>query len=190
MDYAKLDDEALIRLIHRRDSNALSALYDRYARLIFSLAFNIVGDNLTSEEITQDVFLNVWNGAGSYHSGKARVNTWLASIARHRAIDVLRKWGARAEGHAVSWAEEDFEAVPSDTALPESVERAFEGEQVRQAIAQLPAEQQQTLALAYFKGYTHQQIAEALHEPLGTVKTRIRLAMQKLRVALEQQLAD
>ncbi len=189
MDYSKLDDEILIRFMHRKDSGALSALYDRYAGLVFSLAFNMVGDRLTAEEITQDVFLNAWNGAGSYRSGRAQVNTWLTSIARHRSIDVLRRWGSRAEQHAVSWAQPELESIQSEDEPQEEVALRLEQEKVRQAVAQLPEAQRETLALAYFKGYTHQQIADALHEPLGTVKTRIRLAMQKLRLSLQDQVA-
>lgn len=184
-DPSGLDDEGLLRAIASGQSTALSVLYDRYGRLAFSLAVTIVGDGSLAEEITQDVFVQIWNKAATYHSDQGKVPTWLASITRHRAIDILRRRGARPEGHQVDWEEGLPPDLPEETAVEEMVELAQEKRSIRQAIAALPAEQRDALALAFFKGYTHQQIADATGEPLGTVKTRIRLAMQKLRQNLE-----
>lgn len=185
MDYSTFDDDALIRLIVRANADALSALYARYSRLVFSVALNAVGDHAAAEEITLDVFTRVWEKADTYRAGRARVSTWLASIARHRAIDVLRRQQARPEQHSVGWAEASPADVTDADGLEETVELALEQRRVRAAIAQLPDEQKRALALAYFQGLTHQQIAARLGEPLGTVKTRIRLAMQKLRQLLQ-----
>ncbi len=184
VDYSTLDDESLIRLITRGQADALSALYDRYSRLVFSLAINTVGDSATAEEITLDVFTRVWNKADTYQTERAQVRTWLASIARYRSIDVLRRRGVRPEQHSVGWAEVSPDVMPSVDGPEASTELALQSERVRAAIRQLPESQQETLALAYFKGYTHQEIADVLGQPLGTVKTRIRLAMQKLREML------
>jgi RNA polymerase sigma-70 factor (ECF subfamily) len=185
LDYASLEDEALIRLIANSRSEALSVLYDRYSRLVFSLAFNSVGDLDAAEEITQDVFLRVWKNAHSYRAEKAQVNTWISSITRYRAIDFLRKRSSRLHSKSISWDDLSPNAVSFDAGNnPENrTERSLDAQRVRSAVSQLPDEQKQALALAYFYGLTHSQIAEYLEQPLGTIKTRIRLGMQKLRKA-------
>jgi len=180
-DYTKYDDEELIGLITQLREEALAQLYDRYSRLVFSLAFAIVNDRATAEEITLDVFMRVWQKAGSYRSDQAKVSTWLTHIARHHAIDVLRRRAARVDQYAVNW-----EAVLPTHESPEHDPQEFaelsqQREQIQAALAQLPADQRQTLALAYFNGYTQRQIAEVLKQPLGTIKTRLRLALHKLR---------
>jgi RNA polymerase sigma-70 factor (ECF subfamily) len=186
LDYSTLDDETLVRLIVQARAEALSELYDRYGRLVFSLALNSVGDPATAEEITQDVFLRVWQRGRQYRADRAKVSTWLSSITRHRAIDQLRRRGSRPEQHSVAWAELAPSAEPSVNGPEQASALGMERERVRAAIAQLPEEQQQVLALAYFQGLTQSQIAETLDLPLGTVKTRIRLGMQKLRDLLQE----
>ena len=187
MDYSKLDDATLIVLIEREQTEALSALYDRYSRLVFSLAWHLLGDQATAEEVTLDVFTRVWEKAGMYRADKAKVSTWLASIARYHSIDILRRQGSRPERHSVTWMEVTNDAVFSADGPEEVTELALQQQRVRAAVAELPADQQQVLALAFFNGLTHREIAEKLGEPLGTVKTRIRLAMQKLRQALQDE---
>lgn len=185
MDYAALDDDGLIRLIARADAGALAAFYDRYSRLVFGLALNVVGDPATAEEVAQDVFMRVWERAGQYRVEQARVSTWLTSIARHRAIDVLRRRGARAESHSVAWDDLTPSAQPSAAGPEVETGLALQRDRVRAALAALPEDQKQVLALAYFKGYTQSEIASALGQPLGTVKTRIRRGMLKLRQVLD-----
>jgi RNA polymerase sigma-70 factor, ECF subfamily len=187
LDYSTLDDVELIGLIVRSEPAALSQLYDRYSRLVFSIAYSLVGDYATTEEITQDVFIRVWERASQYRADQGKVSTWLISIARHRSIDMLRRQGARPEDHTVSWAESTIDGMPSDDDPQEAAELSMQRQRVRAAIAQLPIDQKEALALAYFNGYTHRQIAERLEQPLGTVKTRIRLAMQKLRQLLKDE---
>ena len=184
MDYKKLDDEALMRLIALAQEQALGALYDRYGRLVYSLAFNATGDPGLAEEITQDVFLRVWSKAETYNPKQGKVVTWMSSIARYRAIDLIRQRGIRPEGNRLDWAEGDALDLPDSLNIESEVEMSQRRQRVRTALAQLPPEQSQALAYAFFQGYSHTQIAEALSEPLGTVKTRIRLAMQKLRQIL------
>ena len=179
-DYANYDDEKLIRLISQSQEEALDQLYDRYNRLVFSLALAIIDDRATAEEITLDVFMRVWQKAGTYRADQAKVSTWLTHIARHHAIDVLRRRAVRPDQYAVNWED----ALPT-SGLPEddpqeSTELSLQRERVLAALDQLPQEQKQALVLAYFNGYTHRQIAEKLKQPLGTIKTRLRLAMQKL----------
>jgi RNA polymerase sigma-70 factor, ECF subfamily len=185
VDYSTLDDPALIRLIAQARTEALSALYDRYGRLVFSLALHALGDQALAEEITQDVFFRIWEKASTYRPEEAKVSTWLTSITRHRAIDVLRQRGVRPVLDHTEWSETQLMLVPDGADSPEEVaERALQQELVRRAVALLPVEQSRVLELAYFQGLTHSQIAIVCGEPLGTVKTRIRLAMQKLREIL------
>ena len=180
-DYARYDDEKLISLIAQLQTEALDQLYDRYNRPIFSLALMIVGDRPTAEEITLDVFMRVWQKAGSYRADQARVSTWLTHIARHHAIDVLRRRAVRPDQYALS-LDEITPAVPFPAQDPgELAEHSLRRERIQAAIGQLPADQKQALTLAYFGGYTQTQIAEVLKQPLGTIKTRLRLALQKLR---------
>ncbi len=187
MDYSKLDDARLIDLIIRSESDALAELYDRYNRLVFGLALNAVRDSALAEEITQDVFMRVWDKADTYRSEQGKVITWLANITRHRAIDMLRHQNVRPEGHSLSWDELPFFDPPDSQNIETEVEQGLASLRVRQALSQLPEEQRQALALAYFRGYTQEEVAEALGEPLGTVKTRIRLGMLKLRQILREE---
>lgn len=187
LDYKNLEDEVLLKLIALSQENALSELYDRYSRLVYSMAMNSLGESSLAEEVTQDVFLRIWQKADTYLSGQSKVSTWIASITRHRAIDVIRRRKARPEGYLDPWATMEKLDFPEDMDVEEEVETAQQRQRVRQAIAQLPEEQRQALAYAYFQGYTHREIAELLNQPLGTVKTRIRMAMQKLRQYLEDE---
>jgi RNA polymerase sigma-70 factor (ECF subfamily) len=191
-DYDRYDDENLILLVVQMRPEALDQLYERYNRLVFGLALMIVGDRSTAEEITLDVFMRVWQKAASYRADQAKVSTWLTHIARHQAIDVLRRQAVRPDQSALSLDE----ITPDGAAQTQDPEKLAEHlllrERVRSAISRLPAEQMQALMLAYFGGYTQSEIADILQQPLGTVKTRIRLAMLKLRELLseEQELED
>lgn len=190
MNNALQDDVTLINLITERNTEALEVFYDRYHRLVFGIAYRIIGDRATAAEITLDVFTHVWQRAGSYRPERAKVSTWLSAISRNRAIDLLRQQSIRPESNSISW--ELVSAPPATAAsaihdLEEQVEQAMQREWIRVALAALPDEQREVLALAYFQGYTHQQIADNLRQPLGTVKTRIRLAMQKLRQMWQEQ---
>jgi RNA polymerase sigma-70 factor (ECF subfamily) len=191
LDYSKLDDVSLIRQIALARPDALSALYDRYSRLVFSLALHIVGEAEAAEEVTQDVFFRIWEKAEIYQAEQARVSTWMTSITRNRSIDLLRKRKVRPEGHSLGWEEfqPGWEPV-SERSDPEALTAdAIQNQRVRAAVASLPVEQQRALAMAFFEGYSHSEIAERLGEPLGTIKTRIRSGMQKLRsLLLEEQI--
>jgi RNA polymerase sigma-70 factor, ECF subfamily len=182
----RLDDERLIHQIAKQQEQALVQFYDRYNRLVFSLAFAIVNDRATAEEITLDVFLRVWQKAGTYRAEQAKVSTWLTHIARHHAIDVLRRRSARADQYAVHW-EDVIYTEAAQQSPHESAELALRREQVHAALALLPPDQKQAVTLAYFGGYTQSEIAEILKQPLGTIKTRVRLAMQKLRELLQEE---
>jgi len=180
-DFTRYDDEKLIHLITQLQEGALAQLYDRYNRLVFSLALAIVNDRATAEEITLDVFMRVWQKAASYRSEQAKVSTWLTHIARNHSIDVLRRRAVRPDQYAVEWEDAIQNVESAENDPQESAELSLQRERIQDALAQLPEEQKQALELAYFNGYTQRQIAERLNQPLGTIKTRLRLAMQKLR---------
>jgi RNA polymerase sigma-70 factor, ECF subfamily len=186
-----MDDVTLICDIAQAKPEALSELYDRYGRLVFSLAYAIIRDRAVAEEITQDVFVRVWQRASTYRPEQAKVSTWLTAITRHHAIDVLRRRNARPEANSVGWDELPPQALAAHD-LDDHAEQALLSERLRAALVVLPADQQQALALAFLHGYTQQQIAELLGQPLGTIKTRIRTAMQKVRQKLrtEQPFGD
>ena len=187
MKFDKLDDATLILRIAKAETGALEELYDRYNRLVFSVALAILSDPSAAEEVTLDVFVRVWKGASTYQTERAKVSTWLAAITRHHAIDVLRGQRSKLDQKSLylndlPWQKE------SDLPNPqEDTENKMQRARIRQAIEELPADQREALMLAYFKGYSHRQIADLLEEPLGTIKTRIRLAMQKLKQILAEQ---
>jgi RNA polymerase sigma-70 factor, ECF subfamily len=187
MDCSELDDVTLLELMAQDQTEALCALYDRYNRLVFSLALAVVADRATADDITLDVFTRLWQQASAYQFSKGTVTTWMTAITRHLAIDVLRRQQARPEGQSARWQEEKAAGPTLARLTEEGAEQALQRQRVRAAVAQLPLEQRQALALAYFEGLTHAEIAEALQQPLGTVKTRIRLAMQKLRHLLRDE---
>jgi RNA polymerase sigma-70 factor (ECF subfamily) len=192
LNYDSLDDISLMGLIAGARSagahtDALGALYDRYGRLVFTVALHIVGDAETAEEITQDVFVRVWDGAHAYRSDIAKVSSWMVSITRYRAIDELRRRKVRVEKNQVDWLDDlAADGFPVQQGPEEDIESAMQRNAVQHVIASLPQEQRHLLGLAFFKGLSHSQIAEMMGQPLGTVKSRIRLAMQKVREAMKE----
>ncbi len=178
-DYSTLDDEALMRLLVQRDVRALEALYQRYSRPIFSLALKILGDREVVEEVVQEVLLRLWTRAQGYNAERGKLLSWLLTITHHRAIDELRRRRTQPETDGLQEqlaSAEEPEGDPS-TSLDHVEERAA----VQQALAQLPEAQRRPIEMAYYGGMTQVEIALALREPLGTIKTRMRLGMQKLR---------
>lgn len=190
MKFDHVDDAMLIRQIADEQQAGIEALYDRYHRLVFSVALAVVGDRPVAEEVTLDVFIRVWRGAKTYDPARATVSTWLIAIARHHAIDVLRWQNARVDAKSVGLDDLHFQTDPDLPEPEEQAEISQRRKHIQHALFQLPADQRQALFLAYFKGYSHGQIAELLEQPLGTVKTRIRLAMQKLKRMLSDESPD
>jgi len=188
VDYTKLDDSALVVLVARRDEAALGALYDRYNRLVYSLALRVVGERTLAEEIVMDAFVSVWRAADSFIEERGRFVAWLTSVARHRAIDELRRLNVRPEGSSVELDEAIKTSGPDP--LEDVVDVRQRREVVRSVLAQLPDAQREALELAYFGGLTQQEIAEKTNTPLGTVKTRMRLGMLKMRDELQRIGAD
>lgn len=184
VDEQHVDDHILMGSIANGDEAALGELYDRYSRLVVSVAYHLLGRRDAAEDVALEVFTRAWEKAHTYDAQRGKVSTWLTRMARYRAIDVLRRESVRPEGDSIRWADLASQP-PAEMGNPEAATQlAMKQEQVREAIAELPVEQRDALALAYFQGLTHREIAEALDEPLGTVKGRIRAAMQKLRFAL------
>ncbi len=172
-------------------NGAIGELYNRYGRLIYTIAIQVVGDAETAEEITQDVFVRACEGAGTYRSDMAKVSSWLVSIARHRSIDELRRRGSRPEKNSTAWPDDsdpnELTGHFTTEGPEEAVELTLQQQCMRQIIGSLPPDQRRVLSLAYFKGLSHSEIASLLGEPLGTVKSRIRISMQKVRDAMFEQ---
>jgi len=171
----RASDAALIQKIVQRDESALAALYDRYASLLSSLLNRILRDTQASEEILQDVFFQLWRNAAQFDPARGSLPGWLAVIARNRAISRLRR-------HNPSEGEELLETT---VIVPANLENALAQQQllgrVKGALENLSSEQRAAIELAYFEGLTHSEIASKTGDPLGTVKTRIRSAVESLK---------
>ena len=172
-------DRGLVLRIEQRDSDALAELYDRYSARLLGLAVRILGDPSEAEEVLQDVFLHVWRAASSYDPTRGPVLAWLLVATRSRAIDRVRARRPAARA-GLRPLEEVAEPRSSEDIESGSASREWES-LCRAAIAELPPDQHRALELAYFEGLTHQEIAERTASPLGTVKTRVRLGLMKLR---------
>ncbi len=165
--------------IQARDADALSLLYDRHSPRLLGLAQRILGTTGEGEEVLQEVFLFVWKSAANFDAGRGSVLAWLLVATRSRSIDRLRARRPAARAGLIPVDELPDRADPRDVES-DSVEREWQS-LCRAAIAELPADQRRTLELAYFEGLTHQEIAARTSTPLGTVKTRARLGLMKLR---------
>jgi len=176
-------DAELVHAIARGDERALASLYDHYSPILFGLLLRILKDRPEAEDVLQEVFLQIWQRASSFDVERGRPFTWLVTLARSRAIDRLRSTRSR-ERAALASAAEAPEPVAdaSDDAV-----RSEQGEAVRGALAAIPEEQRRALLLAYFDGLSQTEIAARLDQPLGTVKTRMRSGMMKLRELLRGQ---
>src|SRR6266571_4957444 len=175
-------DDLLIAALAGRDLTALATLYDRYARVSYALAYRILGEAEAAEDVVHDGFISAWRGAASYRAERGNVRGWLLSIVHHRAVDVLRR---KTTFRPAPLEAAEQKAADEDTAA--MAERNVEQQTVREALQTLPEAQRRTIELAYFGGYTHVELAELMGVPLGTVKGRMRIGLQKLRRALELQ---
>lgn len=189
MDYTALRDDELMNRLGSRDLGAFEALYDRYGDLVYSVSLRVVGDQYVAQDVAQDVFLRVWRRPEQFDVTRGKFVTWLLSVTRNRSIDQRRSQSRRLRHEALPVADDEEEVLPSgddrdDPALATVLSE--ERSEVRNAMESLPAEQKLAIQLAYFGGLTQQEIATKLGQPLGTVKTRIRLGMQKMRATLER----
>jgi RNA polymerase sigma-70 factor, ECF subfamily len=181
----RLADEDLMTLVERRDPDAFAILYDRHGGAAYSLAHRIVGDPSVAEDVTQEAFLSLWRSGARFDAARGSVRTWTLGIVRNRSIDALR----RLAGSAPKLDLDDEGALETQPAGERTEGEAIRRETartVRGALRELPAEQSEVIGLAYFGGFTHSEIAEMLGMPLGTVKGRMRLGLEKIRISLAE----
>ncbi len=178
-DLSVLADEDLMQLVSKGDPRAFELLYDRHASVAFSLAYRMTGLRGVAEDVVQEAFLSIWRSGARYDHTRGSVRTWVLGVVHHRAIDALRRnlrhSTRRASDEGI---EERFEATERTDVQAARREEAAE---VRDALAALPAEQSKVIELAYFGGFSHSEIADMLDTPVGTVKGRIRLGLEKMR---------
>ncbi len=168
------EEEQLLRQLAAGDVESFAAIYDRYSRSVYSLAWKMLGDVQTAQEVTQEVFEAVWRGAKAFAPGRGRARTWILAMAHHKSVDAMRRQRVRA-------SEPLSEAHPDEADVVALAMRRVEGAAVRAALATLSEAQRTVVVLAYYGGYTQQEIARRLGVPLGTVKTRIRDGLLRLR---------
>jgi RNA polymerase sigma-70 factor, ECF subfamily len=173
------NDQELVERLRRRDPDAMSDLYDRYSRVVYSVILRIVKNAAVAEELTQEAFLRAWNRASDFDASRGRLGSWLLTIARNRAIDFLRSTAGQQQATT-------FELVSSErlTLFVNTEDRMLDQEQarrIRSAFSQLNENQRQVLELAYFEGLSQSEMAEKLGQPLGTIKTWVRTALISLR---------
>jgi RNA polymerase sigma-70 factor (ECF subfamily) len=169
------DDGALLALVRRGDESAMATLFDRYSKVVYSVALRVLRDPSSAEDVLQEVFMQIWRNPESFVATRGSLGGWLAVVSRNRSIDTLRR---KRPSEPV-----DDMVMASNYNLADEAERNSLIEQARGVIVQLPIEQRKTLEMAFFDGLTHSEIAEMTGDPLGTVKTRIRSGLTALRRA-------
>ncbi|PYY16721.1 MAG: RNA polymerase subunit sigma-24 [Acidobacteria bacterium] len=175
-DQPQVTDSMLISRVRAGDEDALAALHDRYAQVVYSVALRVLGETTQAEDILQEIFLQLWRNPQTFDSNRGSLGAWLAVITRHRAIDHLRRRRPETDIEDV--------IVAVDTRLEQTTDRNMTIAKIRTAVERLPVEQRKPLEMAFFEGLTHSEIAGKTGEPLGTIKTRIRSALLTLRKAL------
>jgi RNA polymerase sigma-70 factor, ECF subfamily len=179
---AVLADEELMQLVYRGEAAAFEVIYDRHADAAFSLAYRMCGQRALAEDIVQEGFLSLWRSGTRYDRARGSVRTWVLGVVHNRAIDALRRRTVRDRGRVSDEGIEERLAAPERTDV--EFARRDEAREVREALEQLPKEQSRVIELAYFGGLTHIEIASMLDAPVGTVKGRMRLGLEKLRMTL------
>ncbi len=181
-DLRSLADEDVMQLVRRGDARAFEIVYERHSAAAFSLAYRMMGTRSGAEDVTQDAFLSLWRSGARYDRARGSVRTWVLGIVHHRAIDALRRATVHDRRRAGDEGiEERFEATERTDV---EAARREEAGVVRGALGSLPSDQCQVIELAYFGGFTHTEIAEMLDAPVGTIKGRMRLGLQKMRAHL------
>ena len=185
LDQPDLDkDIELLRCISEGDRYAFSCFYDNYSRLLFSIAFRILNDQKEAEDVLQEVFLQIWDKAGSYKPELGKPSSWAVTLTRNKAIDYIRA-GQRRSRLLELASTEMLVRQPGAAAANESVRSRDGTELITSAVSELPEDQRRAIEMAFFTGLTQHEISETLQEPLGTIKARIRRGMMKLRGRLE-----
>jgi len=181
-DLRTLADEDLMQLMRRGDPRAFEAVYERHSGAAFSLAYRMVGRGNVAEDVVQEAFLSIWRSGARYERARGSVRTWVLGIVHHRAIDQLRRSSVHSKRRASDEGIED--RIESGERTDVEVARRDEAQAIRTAMETLPPEQSHVIELAYFGGFTHTEIADILETPVGTVKGRMRLGLEKLRHSL------
>lgn len=171
------DDSSLLALVQSGDEQAMASLFDRYSKLVYSVALRVLRDPASAEDVLQEVCMQIWRNPDSFTAAKGNLGGWLAIVARNRSIDALRR-------KRPTTSVDDI-ALASPYNLADEAERNSLMERARTVIHDLPREQRKTLEMAFFDGLSHSEIAEMTGDPLGTVKTRIRSALLTLRKAFQ-----
>lgn len=175
------EDARLLARIAQRDGDAFERLYDRYAGAVYSLIVRMTGSAHTAQETTQEAFLSIWRGAGEFDPNRGTARSWILSLAHHKGVDAVRRLRVRSADLLSEEAGMNPAPDPVEAAM-----RAVAQAQVREALLALSSEQREAIVLAYYGGYTQQEIARRLLVPLGTVKTRVRDGMARLRRTLAE----
>ena len=186
IDERRAEEAALLLRIREKDERAIEALYARYSGPLYSLAYQVTGADRFAQEVVQEVFVAVWKDAGRFDPSRGALSSWLFALARHKAIDLVRK-EANVRKHT---ADVDLELREADDDVDREAWLRLRRDTVRAAITQLPETQRTALELAFFAGLTHVEVAEKLDIPLGTAKTRIRTALLKLRDILGPSISE
>jgi RNA polymerase sigma-70 factor, ECF subfamily len=179
MALTQLADEDLMQLVRRGDAQAFEVVYERHATVAYSLAYRMTQSRNTAEDVVQEAFLSLWRSGARYDRARGSVRTWILGIVHNRAIDALRRAFVHDRRRASDEGIEERFAAAERTDV--EVARRDEAREVRDALAELPAEQSRVIELAYFGGYSHSEIASLLDTPVGTVKGRMRLGLEKMR---------
>jgi RNA polymerase sigma-70 factor (ECF subfamily) len=170
-------EDALLVRVGRKDGRAFETLYERYGGAVYSLAVKMLRDSKAAEEVAQEVFLAIWRGAPDFDPGRGTARAWILSLAHHKSVDTVRRQRVRS-------AEPLSETMIADADVMQDALRSVTSTQVRQALGSLSDGQREAIVFAYYGGYTQQEIAKRLRVPLGTIKTRMRDGMLRLRSAL------
>jgi RNA polymerase sigma-70 factor (ECF subfamily) len=181
-DIQRLADEEVMVLLRDGNPDAFEVIYDRHGGAAFSLAYRMVGDRNVAEDITQEAFLSMWRSRVRFDRERGSVRAWVLGIVHHRTIDALRRNIAHDRRRTSAEGLEERQEAPERTEV--EVARRDEAREVREAMQTLPGEQLEVVRLAYFGGFTHTEIAGMLDQPIGTVKGRMRLGLEKMRRAL------
>jgi RNA polymerase sigma-70 factor (ECF subfamily) len=184
----RLADEELMPLIGRKDPEAFEVFYDRHGGVAYSLAYRIVGERTAAEDVTQEAFISIWRSGARFDPTRGSVRSWMLSVVRNRAIDALRSKAGKAPKLTLD-DESILEQRPAEELTEEEAMRHETASEVRGAIGRLPGEQSRVIELAYFGGFSQSEIARMLGVPLGTVKGRMRLGLEKIRGELAEGLA-
>jgi RNA polymerase sigma-70 factor (ECF subfamily) len=184
----RLADEELMPLIGTHDPEAFEVFYDRHGGVAYSLAYRIVGERAAAEDVTQEAFISVWRSGARYDRARGSVRSWMLSIVRNRAIDALRSRAGRAPKLTFD-DDAILEQRPAEELTEEEAMRRETAGEIRGAVGELPGEQAKVIELAYFGGFSQSEISRMLGVPLGTVKGRMRLGLEKIRGELAEGLA-